>query len=99
MGFKQVNSNNDVKQNDLQIFQFGQVSEGPFFNNPQTVDILHRTTGRKIRENISNYNIAVCQLLATNKHRKTHAFINRSESQAFVIGRLILRSLNEMQNT
>lgn len=34
---------------DLQMFQPGQVSEGPFFNNPQTVDIPHRTVG--IKEN------------------------------------------------
>ncbi len=73
-------SNDNVKQNDLQIFQLGQVSEGPFFNNPQTVDILHWTAGIKMRKNVSV--VQYCrQWLSTNKHSKACWHISRSESQ------------------
>lgn len=57
---------------DLQIFQLGQVSEGPFFNNPQTVDILHRTTGTQTREHISNYNTAVSGCRQTSAEEAIH---------------------------
>lgn len=63
-------TNNNNKKTDLQVFQSGQVSEGPFFNNPQTVDVLHRTAGAEMsKENISNYSDC-CQLLSTNKPTK-----------------------------
>lgn len=62
-------NNNDIKQNDLQIFQLGQVSEGPFLNHPQTVDILHQTAGIKMRK---SYNIAVSGCQQTNTEKPIH---------------------------
>ncbi len=72
-------NNDKVKQNDLQIFQPGQVSEGPFLNHPQTVDILHWTAGKGMRRNISNYSIAVCGCQQTRGKARSH--ISRSESR------------------
>lgn len=58
-------------EDDLQMLQPGQVSEGTFFNHPQTVDIPHRSAERKgeIQEGIStNY-----PTLATHTRRSfTH---------------------------
>ena len=70
-GFRQVD-NDRVKHGNLQVFQLWQVSEGPFLNNPQTVDALQRTAGNKEwgGKSLSNYNIAVDEL-STDKHRRS----------------------------
>lgn len=86
------------KTSDLQIFQLGQVSEGAFFNKPQTVDVLHWATG-----NISV--ITILLSVAVNKQavgkNTPHSYVSCSKSQGLYTplhnDRLILWNLKEMQ--
>lgn len=50
------------RDGDLQVLQPGQVREGPFLNNPQTVDIPQRTAERRRKPRVEvscNYRSAV----------------------------------------
>lgn len=65
----QILCNKDVL--DLQMLQPGQVSEGPFFDNPQTVDIPHRSAGTKVE-------IQRESALITPLRRRLHEHARRS---------------------
>lgn len=64
------------------MFQSGQVSKGPLFNNPQTVDIPHWTAGTELSKNNNKKSvITIVVSCFWQTDRGSHEFISRFGSQ------------------